>query len=573
MRDWKTTYQHWLHHPALSPALKTELLGLTDEAQIEDRFYTRLQFGTAGMRGIIGAGINRMNLYTVRRATHGFARYLLKQDEGNKQKGVAIAYDSRRFSREFAEEAAGSLAYYGIRVYLFSDLRPTPMLSFAVRHLKAAGGIVITASHNPPEYNGYKVYNELGGQIAEATAQNIVSEIDALPDELTLPALSFKAGVKQGWIQLIGEEIDQAYQAKLSTLSLNPGIARQSGNPLRIVYTPLHGTGLAPVRRALHEAGFTRLHIVDEQAVPDPDFSTVSSPNPEEPQAFALAMRLAKETGADIILGTDPDADRLGVAVRDRQGEYVMLTGNQLGALLLTYLLEQRVARGTLPANGIAVKTIVSSELGRAVAQSYGVAMTETLTGFKYIAEKIAEFERSGAYTFLFGYEESYGYLIGDFVRDKDAVQAALLTTEIAAYHQANGRTLLDVLEALQARHGYYYDVQHSFTCTGKAGVETIHRVMKAIRLTPFGSVAGLSVRTVKDYLEGIDGLPPSNVLKYILADGSWFALRPSGTEPKIKLYVSAMDSSSAASREKAEAIKRTLVSHLEHVMNQPRCK
>ncbi|NGQ96796.1 phospho-sugar mutase [Brevibacillus sp. SYP-B805] len=549
------------------PALREELLALTDETEIEDRFYTHLQFGTAGLRGIIGAGTNRINLYTIRRATHGFARYLLRQDEANKAKGVAIAYDSRHHSADFAREAAGALACCGIKVYLFEEMRPTPMLSFAVRHLGAAGGIVITASHNPPEYNGYKVYNEHGGQIAEAAAEEIWQEISAITDELALPTLPVEEGLRQGLIQLIGEEIDQAYQSRLSALLLNREAVRQAGDRLRIVYTPLHGTGLVPVERALRESGLTNLAIVREQAVPDPDFSTVSSPNPEEPQAFALAIRQAAEREADLILGTDPDADRLGVAVRDARGEYPMLTGNQLGALLLHYLLEQRQAQGKLPKNGIAIKTIVSSELGRAVADAYGIRMAETLTGFKYIAEKIAEYERSGTFTFLFGYEESYGYLIGDFVRDKDAVQAAQLTAEMAAAYKANGMSLLDALERLQARFGYYTDLQHAFTCKGKEGVEMIKRVMQALRNTPLSEIAGLTVQAIKDYLHSIDGLPPSNVLKYILSDGSWFALRPSGTEPKMKLYISTVDATAERSRQKAEALKSVLVTYLQYHM------
>jgi phosphoglucomutase len=564
---WKTAYEHWCQSPYLLPALKAELQELRDEKEMEDRFYTHLQFGTAGLRGLIGAGTNRINLYTVRRASHGFARYLVKQSETNKEKGVVIAYDSRHFSAEFAQEAAASLACYGIKVYLFREMRPTPMLSFAVRHLEAAGGIVITASHNPPAYNGYKVYNERGGQIAEETAERIWREISAIEDALALPAFTVHEGIRQGLIREIGEEIDDAYQAKLATLLLNRDVIRHPDGQIRLVYTPLHGTGLPPVQRALREAGFSHVHVVREQAVPDPDFSTVASPNPEEPQAFALAMKLAKEVDADLILGTDPDADRLGVAIRDARGEYVMLTGNQLGSLLLHYLLEQRKALGTLPANGIAIKTIVSSELGRAIANAHGILMTETLTGFKYIAEKVAEYEQSGAYTFLFGYEESYGYLIGDFVRDKDAVQAAQLTAEMAAFYKANGLTLLGALEQLEERFGCYTDVQHSFTCKGKEGVETINRVMEGLRKTPLTEVAGLGVSAVKDYLKGEDGLPSSNVLKYFLADGSWFALRPSGTEPKMKLYISAIDTTNERSRQKAGTIKTELVACLEQFM------
>lgn len=564
MNDYMAVYEHWKNYSALQPALKEELLSLTDAREIEDRFYTHLQFGTAGLRGVIGAGTNRMNLYTVRRASHGFARYLLGLGEENREKGVAIAYDSRHLSREFAQEAAGALAYSGIKVYLFRELRPTPMLSFAVRHLQAAGGIVITASHNPPEYNGYKVYQATGGQISEETAEQIWQQISAIQDELTLPTLSLEDGISRGLIQLLGDEIDHACQEKLSTLPLNREVIAQESERLRIVYTPLHGTGLTPVVSALRGAGFAQLHIVDEQAAPDPGFSTVSSPNPEEAQAFALALELAQRVQGDIVLGTDPDADRIGMAVRTRQGEYQLLTGNQLGALLLHYILEQRSAQGTLPANGLALKTIVSSELGRLIAEAYGVTMLDTLTGFKYIAEKIEQANLSGAYTFLFGYEESYGYLIGQFVRDKDAIQAALLLSEMAAYYKSKEMALTDALDLLQERFGYFSDRQHSIACKGKEGLAAISRLMENLRHHPLSEAAGVQVEQVKDYLQGIEGLPAANVLKYMLKDGSWFALRPSGTEPKLKLYVSAVDATAKRAEKKADAIKHLLVSYMQ---------
>jgi len=562
--NYLVVYKHWKNHPDLQPALKEELLALQNEAEIEDRFYTHLQFGTAGLRGVLGAGTNRMNLYTIRRATHGFARYLIETGEANRTKGVAIAYDSRHLSREFALEAACVLAACGIKAYLFQELRPTPMLSFAVRHLQAAGGIVITASHNPPEYNGYKVYQATGGQISEDTADQIWQKIAAIEDELSLPALSLEEGISRGLIQMLGAEIDEAYQAQLSTLLLQPAGHAKAKEQLCIVYTPLHGTGLVPVTQALRGAGFTQLHIVEEQATPDPNFSTVSSPNPEEAQAFTRAIQLAQQTGADIVLGTDPDADRVGMAVRTEDDSYRMLTGNQIGALLLHYLLEQRSAQGRLPDNGLAIKTIVSSELGRSIARAYGVTMIDTLTGFKYIAEKIERSAVSGSQAFLFGYEESYGYLIGEFVRDKDAIQAALLLSEMAAFYKDQAQTLDEALILLQERFGYYCDRQHSVTCKGKEGVAAISRMMETLRQNPLPHVAGLAVVQIKDYQQGIEGLPASNVLKYILVDGSWFALRPSGTEPKIKLYVSAVDSSAEQAEKKADALSRLLVQYME---------
>lgn len=567
MNDYRAIYEHWRNHPDLEPSLKEELQQLHDEKEIEERFYTHLQFGTAGLRGILGAGTNRMNVYTIRRATHGFARYLLEQGAQNRTKGVAIAYDSRHFSREFAEEAACVLAACGIKAYLFRELRPTPMLSFAVRHLQAAGGIVITASHNPPEYNGYKVYQATGGQISEDTADQIWQQISSIEDELALTSLTMEEGRKSGLIELLGDEVDQAYQAQIAGLLLNRETIARVGERLKIIYTPLHGTGLTPVKQALQSAGFSQIHIVEKQAMPDPEFSTVASPNPEEAQAFTLAIKLAREVGGDIVLGTDPDADRVGMAVRTAQGEYQMLTGNQIGALLLHYLLEQRREQGSLPADGLAVKTIVSSEMGRKIAEAYGVTMIDTLTGFKYIAEKIEQSKRTGSHTFLFGYEESYGYLIGDFVRDKDAIQATLLLAEMAASYKAKDMSVLDALSQLQERFGYYADVQHSITCKGKEGVAAIARAMETLRRGPLTEVNGLSVALIKDYQQGIEGLPVSNVLKYHLADGSWFALRPSGTEPKIKLYVSATDTTAELAAKKADALRHLLVAKLQTVI------
>lgn len=557
MKDYDIAYKRWMQHEDLDSSVKNELLSLSDNKDIEDRFYRHLEFGTGGLRGIIGAGTNRMNLYTVRRATEGLAQYLLKNVDDAKQKGVAIAYDSRQMSPEFAAASSGVFAYHGIKVYLYKELRPTPMLSFAVRHLRAAAGIVITASHNPPEYNGYKVYGEDGGQIPPNSADAIMSEIQAVRSELTVHTLTVNEGIQRGLTQLLGEEIDDIYTRKLLTLSLNSDGIKQIADKFRIVFTPLHGTGNKPVRRVLEQMGFKQLHIVPEQEHPDPYFSTVSSPNPEERQAFKLALRLAEKVDADIILGTDPDADRVGVITKDQNDEYVILNGNQTGALLLHYILEQKKQQGKIVSNGIVLKTIVTSELGRAIASSYNVNTVDTLTGFKYIGEKIEEYEKSGEYSFLFGYEESYGYLVGDFVRDKDAIQAAMLACEMAAFYKSKGMTLFEVLEQIYKTHGYYLEDLLSFTFKGKEGQEKISALMDELRASSLLEIVGLRVTEIKDYSRGIEGLPKSNVLKFVVEDGSWLAIRPSGTEPKIKFYFSAVDTNRVNVAAKLDEIKK----------------
>ncbi|GAX90981.1 phospho-sugar mutase [Effusibacillus lacus] len=556
MNDYRLAFQRWKQHAQLEPTIYRELGSLTDETEIEDRFYRHLEFGTGGLRGIIGAGTNRMNIYTVRRATEGLARHLLKNAAGAKQKGVVIAYDSRHLSPEFAAEAAGVLAQNGIKAYLFRELRPTPMLSFALRHLRAAAGIVITASHNPPEYNGYKVYGEDGGQIPPAAADQILNEINNIDDELRIVSMNIDEGITKGLIELLGEEIDREYTSRLLSLSLRPEAVKQAANDFHIVFTPLHGTGNQPVRKVLRELGFANVHVVREQELPDPNFSTVSSPNPEERQAFELALKLAREVNADIVLGTDPDADRVGLVTKNTAGEYVTLNGNQTGALLLQYILEQRKATGKLPSNGVMLKTIVTSELGRAIASAYNVATVDTLTGFKFIGEKINEYEQTGQYQFLFGYEESYGYLIGDFVRDKDAIQAAMMACEMAAFYKTKGQTLYDVLLKIYETYGYYLEDLSSFTFKGKQGSEKITRMMDELRRKPLTKIGELSVQATKDYALGIEGLPKSNVLKYVLEDGSWVAIRPSGTEPKIKFYFSAVDKSHAGAELKLNRLK-----------------
>lgn len=549
MKPYQVAYRRWLESDRVDGQLRDELAALTDEREIEDRFYRHLEFGTAGLRGILGAGTNRINRHTVRRATAGLAAYLLRHVEGAREKGVAIAYDSRRLSPELAAEASGVLAERGIRVYLFPELRPTPMLSFAVRHLQAAAGIVVTASHNPAAYNGYKVYAEDGGQIASEVAAQIVAEIDRVDDELAISSLSREEGQRRGLIQLLGREVEQAYYEQVLALSLRPDAVRAAAESFRVVYTPLHGTGNKPVRHVLERLGFTQVFTVAEQEHPDPDFSTVSAPNPEEKQAFALALQVADRVQADLVLGTDPDTDRLGVVTMDESGAYVILTGNQIGALLLQYVLEQRNELNRLPENGMMLKTIVTSELGRKIADAYGVGTVDTLTGFKYIAERIEEYSRTGRHTFLFGYEESYGYLLGDFVRDKDAVQAAMMVCEMAAYYRTKGMTLYQVLQRLYARHGYFCEELLSYAFQGKTGAEQMAAIMDRLRGRPLTHIGGLPVDEVLDYREGLHGLPKADVLKYVLANGGWVAVRPSGTEPKIKFYFSA----NAPDRKQAE--------------------
>ncbi|MBP1934800.1 phospho-sugar mutase [Ammoniphilus resinae] len=532
---YQEAYQRWLQAEQLDPALKAELTAIQGkEKEIEERFYQSLEFGTGGLRGVIGAGTNRMNKYTVRKATQGLAQYISKQGEEAKQKGVVIAYDSRHFSPEFAREAGLVLAHNGIKAYVFKELRPTPELSFAVRHLGATAGIVVTASHNPPEYNGYKVYWRDGAQIATELAAAITAEIAQVENELEVEAASLDEALADGRFSWIGDELDDAYQAKLQSLILQP---KDQNRDYKIVYTPLHGTGNKPVRRILESMGFENVAVVPEQELPDANFSTVTSPNPEEHQAFRLAIALAEKEGAELIMGTDPDADRTGVVVRDDQGKFVVLTGNQLGALMLDYILSTRSARGELPSNGVVIKTIVTSEIGAAVASRYGLETLNTLTGFKFIGEKIKQFEETGEKSFLFGYEESYGYLVGDFCRDKDAVQACMVAAEMGAYYKSQGRTLYQALMELFGVVGFYREGLVSLTLKGVDGVQQIQAMMEKLRQQPPTNIAGIAVREAKDYKPGIDGLPPANVLKYFLADDSWFAARPSGTEPKIKFY------------------------------------
>lgn len=557
--DYRTRYEQWLNDSMIDEDTKAELRSIADDPkEIEDRFYRELTFGTGGLRGVIGAGTNRMNRYTVGKATQGLAQYLLKTGSGKEAKetpSVVIAYDSRRCSPEFALEAALVLAGNGIRAYLFKELRPTPELSFAVRHLGASSGIVITASHNPPEYNGYKVYGAYGGQLVPDEANAVISEVNQIQSFAQIRRLTQEEAEQKGLLTWIGEEVDEAYIEAVTSVSRHPEVVRELGKELKIIYTPLHGSGHMPVVRTLERIGFANVKTVPEQQQPDGNFPTVKSPNPEEREAFKLALQMAQESGADLIIGTDPDADRMGAVVADPQGEYFVLTGNQSGAIMVEYLLSSLKAEGKLPQDGVVIKTIVTSEMGAAIARSYGAKVLETLTGFKYIGELMTSFEQTGSHSFLFGYEESYGYLAGTYARDKDAVVASMLIAEAAAYYKRQGKTLYDVLQELYRKHGYYMEQLESRTMKGKDGLARIQSIMEQFRTSPPSSVAGRKVREVKDYLPGIDGLPAENVLKYFLEDGSWFCLRPSGTEPKIKVYFAVCGTSLDDSRTRLEEL------------------
>ncbi|WP_340597883.1 phospho-sugar mutase [Priestia megaterium] len=547
--NWKTQLDKWLIFDALDAELKEELLIMEENEKLaEDAFYKNLEFGTGGMRGELGPGTNRLNIYMVRKATEGLAYYIEASGEEAKRKGVVVAYDSRHKSPEFALEVAKVLGHHGIKTYVFDELRPTPELSYAVRYLNAFAGIVITASHNPPEYNGYKVYGEDGGQLPPAAADNIISHMNRVENELSISVKEEQELLAEGLLTYIGAEVDAAYTEALKTIQLNRKLVEESGKELKIVFTPLHGSGNKPIREGLKAFGFTNVKVVKEQEHPDPDFSTVQSPNPEEHAAFELAIGYGKEIDADLLMATDPDADRLGVAVKDSSGEYVVLTGNQLGALMLHYLLFQKKEQGLLPENGAVVKTIVTSEIGRAIASSFGLKTFDTLTGFKFIGEKINEFERSGDYQFQFGYEESYGYLIGDFVRDKDAVQSAVFAAEVAAYYKAQGKSLYDGLLDIFSKYGYYKESLRSITLKGKDGAEQIQKLVDTFRVNPVSELGEIAVTCIENYQSGErvhvkEGktesmlFPVSNVLKYHFEDGTWFTIRPSGTEPKAKFY------------------------------------
>lgn len=557
-------YRLWLEDPAVDERTKQELRAIADQPkEIEDRFYRDLEFGTGGLRGVIGAGTNRINVYTVGRVTQGLAQYLLRTAAAGKKgvpPSVVIAHDSRHQSPEFSLEAALVLAGNGVKAYVFDALRATPELSFAVRELGASAGIVVTASHNPPEYNGYKVYGPDGGQLVPQYAEQLLAEIDGVQRFDLVKRLERDAAERQGLLQWIGKEIDGKFIAAVTSVSRNADVVKRVSPDFHIVYTPLHGAGNLAVRAALQGVGFEHVHVVPEQELPDPNFSTVKSPNPEEHEAFTLAIELAKRVGADIIVGTDPDSDRMGAAVKNEHGDYIMLTGNQSGAIMVHYLLSSMKERGALPANGVVIKTIVTSEMGAVIAAGYGVPTLNTLTGFKYIGELMTQFERTGEHQFLFGYEESYGYLAGTHARDKDAVVASMLICEAAAYYKSLGKTLYDVLQELYSAHGYFMEKLESKTLKGKEGVEQIERIMEQWRSAAPPTIAGVKISEVEDYLQGIHGLPKENVLKFKLADHSWFCMRPSGTEPKIKFYFAVKGTSGAEAAARLQALSQAVL-------------
>ncbi|WP_096155411.1 phospho-sugar mutase [Bacillus sp. FJAT-45066] len=564
--NWLDKYELWESNTNLDAEMKQLLAKIADDKAKEDAFYKNLEFGTGGMRGEIGAGTNRMNIYTVRKASEGLAQYIKSFGEEAMKRGVAIAYDCRHKSPEFSMEAAKTLASHGIQTYVFESLRPTPVLSFAVRHLNAFSGIVVTASHNPPEYNGYKVYGPDGGQLPPAEADKVIDEVEKVENELLIQVASEEELTEKGLIKMISNEVDEAYLDQLVTISVHPELAEEIGNDVKVVFTPLHGTANHPVRDGLAALGYTNVSVVAEQEKPDPNFSTVAYPNPEEAAAFELAIRDGKAMDADILIATDPDADRLGIAVKNKEGEYEILTGNQTGALFLYYLLAEKKALGQLPSNGVVLKTIVTSEFGRVIADSFGVATVDTLTGFKFIGEKIKEYEQTGQYSFLFGYEESYGSLIADFARDKDAVQAAVMAVEICAFYKKQGKTMYEALLSLYEQYGYYVEGLNSLTLKGKDGAEQIAGLLQSFRNDPPKEIAGLKVEVTEDYVkqekvtvstgtkEAIH-LPKSNVIKYFLEDGSWVCVRPSGTEPKVKFYFGIKSDSLEASQNKLEEI------------------
>ena len=569
--DYKEVYEQWLSNPYFDDATKEELKNIAeDDNEIKERFYMDLEFGTAGLRGIIGAGTNRMNIYVVRRATQGLANYIAKVDK--KSQGVAIAYDSRHMSPEFAQEAALCLAANGIKAYIFETLRPTPELSFAVRHLGCVAGINVTASHNPPEYNGYKVYWEDGAQITPPHDTGIMGEVKAISDWNTVKTMDKEEAVKAGLFEVIGQAVDDAYMAELKKQIIHMDAIEAEGRNLKIVYTPLHGTGNIPARRILKELGFENVYVVPEQELPDGDFPTVSYPNPEAAEAFELGLKLAREVDADIVLATDPDADRLGVRVKDRNGEYHDLTGNMSGCLLANYELSQRKAvNGSLPEDGALVKTIVTTNLADAIAKGYGVNLIEVLTGFKYIGQQILGFENSGKGTYLFGFEESYGCLIGTYARDKDAIVATMALCEAAAYYKTQGKTLWDAMIDMYEEFGYYKDAIQAVTMKGIEGLQKIQEIMTTLRQNPPAEFAGHKVTAVRDYkLDEITdlatgekkptGLPNSNVLYYELTDDAWVCVRPSGTEPKVKFYYGVKGTSLADADEKSDAMGKAVL-------------
>lgn len=557
MSEYKEKYQQWLDSPAIDEKTKEELRAIADdEKEIEERFYQDLEFGTGGLRGIIAAGTNRMNVYTVRRATQGLINYLLLKDPQAKEKGIAIAYDSRHMSDVFARETAAVANGNGVKAYVFESLRPTPELSFAIRTLGCKSGVVITASHNPSKYNGYKAYWDDGCQVPPPMDSEIIDEVDKVDLFDGVTVMPREEAEKKGLYIEIGAEMDDLFLKQVKSMVIDKEGVKQHGKDLKIVYTPLHGTGRMPVMRALTESGFTQVYLVPSQAEPDGDFPTAPYPNPEDPAVFKPAIELADRENADILIATDPDADRMGVMVKTQEG-YRHFTGNMTGVLLLSYILEARKKTGTLPEDGFVVKTIVSTEMARAIADHYGVECKEVLTGFKFIGQKILESEQTGKGQYLFGFEESFGYLCGTYARDKDSVSAALLISEMAAIYKAKGMTLVDALEELYKQYGYYKETLVSMTFEGLEGVAKIRSIMDEMRQNPKESYGGLKVLEVKDYSKGIDGLPRSNVLRFTLEKNSWFCVRPSGTEPKVKFYFGVKGSTAEEAQRMVETLQR----------------
>lgn len=562
---YQENYQKWVDFANLPDYLRRDLESMNEKTK-EDAFYTNLEFGTAGMRGLIGAGTNRINIYVVRQATEGLARLIESKGGNEKERGVAIAYDSRHFSPEFAFESAAVLAKHGIKSYVFESLRPTPELSFAVRHLNCFAGIMITASHNPAPFNGYKVYGEDGGQMPPHDADALTTYIRAIENPFTVEVADVEAEKASGLIEVIGEAVDAEYLKEVKDVNINPALIEEFGKDMKIVYTPLHGTGEMLARRALAQAGFDSVQVVEAQATPDPDFSTVKSPNPESQAAFALAEELGRQVGADVLVATDPDADRVGVEVLQKDGSYLNLSGNQIGAIMAKYILEAHKNAGTLPENAALCKSIVSTDLVTKIAESYGATMFNVLTGFKFIAEKIQEFEEKHNHTYMMGFEESFGYLIKPFVRDKDAIQAVLVVAELAAYYRSRGLTLADGIEEIYKEYGYYAEKTISVTLSGVDGAEQIKAIMAKFRNNAPKEWNATEITVVEDFKAQIstaaDGTvtalttPPSDVLKYTLADGSWIAVRPSGTEPKIKFYIAVVGESNEDSQSKIANIE-----------------
>ena len=563
--SYQENYQKWVDFAELPDYLRQDLENM-DEKTKEDAFYTNLEFGTAGMRGLIGAGTNRINIYVVRQATEGLARLIESKGGNEKERGVAIAYDSRHFSPEFAFESAAVLAKHGIKSYVFESLRPTPELSFAVRHLNCFAGIMVTASHNPAPFNGYKVYGEDGGQMPPHDADALTTYIRAIENPFAVEVADVEAEKASGLIEVIGEAVDVEYLKEVKDVNINPALIEEFGKDMKIVYTPLHGTGEMLARRALAQAGFDSVQLVEAQATPDPDFSTVKSPNPESQAAFALAEELGRQVGADVLVATDPDADRVGVEVLQKDGSYLNLSGNQIGAIMAKYILEAHKNAGTLPENAALCKSIVSTDLVTKIAESYGATMFNVLTGFKFIAEKIQEFEEKHNHTYMMGFEESFGYLIKPFVRDKDAIQAVLVVAELAAYYRSRGLTLADGIEEIYKEYGYYAEKTISVTLSGVDGAEQIKAIMAKFRNNAPKEWNATAITVVEDFkaqtATAADGTvtnlttPPSDVLKYTLADGSWIAVRPSGTEPKIKFYIAVVGETNEESQAKIANIE-----------------